>query len=96
MFIIVWNQLIFHLLDVLPKGSTFTGEHYRDNILADLLPLRLAQNERKLCFHADGARVYIAQKCRDFCYENDLRTLIHSPFSLDLMPSDFFLFEQVK
>jgi hypothetical protein len=36
------------------------------------------------------------QKYRDFCRENDLRTIPHQPYSHDLALSDFFLFGHVK
>jgi hypothetical protein len=40
MVTIAWNLLGFHLINTLPKGSTFNGEYYRVNILTELLPLR--------------------------------------------------------
>jgi hypothetical protein len=96
MVTIAWNPLGFHLLNALPKGGSFTAGYYRDNILADLVPLRQAGEERQLCLHADDARVYIAQKCRDFCRDNGLRILPHPLYSHDLAPSDFSLFGHVK
>jgi histone-lysine N-methyltransferase SETMAR len=96
MVTIAWNALGFHLLDALPKGNSFTGAYYRDNILAGLLPLRPASGKRQLCLHADNARVHTAQKCREFCHENGLRILTQPAYSPDLAPSDFFLFGHVK
>jgi hypothetical protein len=58
--IIAWNPLGFHLLDTLPKGSTFNAEYYRVNILTELLLLRSHVHERRLMIHADRARPHSA------------------------------------
>jgi hypothetical protein len=70
--------------------------YYYDNVLADIVSLRLAGEERQLCLHADNARVHPTQKCRDFCREDGLWSLPHLSYSHDLAPSDFFLFGHVK
>jgi hypothetical protein len=51
---ITWNQLGFHFLDCLPKGRTFNGERYRDNIFSPLLLPRPQADGRKLMIHADN------------------------------------------
>jgi transposase len=90
------NPLGFPLIVELPKGSTFNTEYYRDNILAALTQLQPEDDGRKLVAHADNARAYTAQKCRTFCEENGLRLTPHPPYSSDLAPPDFFLFDYVK
>jgi hypothetical protein len=80
----------------LSKGRTFNAEYYRDNILAALTQFQPEDHWRKLVVHADNARVHIAQKCQTFCEENGLRLAPHPPYSPDLAPSDFFLFDYVK
>jgi hypothetical protein len=96
MVTITGNPLGFHLLNARPKGSNLTGEYYRNNIIAGLLQLRPALEGRRLCLHADNARVHTARKCQNFCRENRLRSLTHSSYSRDLAPSDFFLFGHIK
>jgi transposase len=95
---IVWNPLRFHLLDVLPKGNgnTFDAEYSSFDILTERLQLRSQVDGRRLVIHADNARLHTAHKCRDFCKENWLRFAIHSSYSPDLAPSDFFLFQHIK
>jgi hypothetical protein len=39
---------------------------------------------------------HTARKCRAFCEENRLRLAVHPPYSPDLAPSNFFLFEHIK
>jgi histone-lysine N-methyltransferase SETMAR len=90
---IAWNPLRFPLIVALPKGRTFNAEYYRDNILAVLTQLKPEDDGRKHMVHADNARAHTAQKCRTFCEENGLRLAPHPPYSPDLAPSDFFLFD---
>jgi histone-lysine N-methyltransferase SETMAR len=90
------NPLGFPLIAALPKRRTFNSEYYRDKILAALTQLQPEDDERKLIVHADNARAHTAQKCRTFCEENGLRIAPHPPYSPDLAPSDFFLFDYVK
>jgi histone-lysine N-methyltransferase SETMAR len=80
----------------LPKGRTFNAEYYCDTVLAALTQLQPEDDGRKLVVHADNVRAHTVQKCRTFCEENGLRLAPHPPYSLDLAPSDFFLFGHVK
>jgi histone-lysine N-methyltransferase SETMAR len=84
------------LIVALPKGCTFNTECSRDNIIAALTQLQPEDDGRKFVVHVDNARVHTAQKCRACCEENGLRLALHSPYSPDLAPSDFFLFDYVK
>jgi hypothetical protein len=96
MVAIAWNPLGFHLVEVLPKGRGFNVEHYRDNILTELIRFRPEAGERYVIIHADNARPHTAQKCRTFSAENGLRPATHPADSPDLAPSDFSLFGYVK
>jgi hypothetical protein len=96
MVTIAWNPLGFHLLNALPKGNSFTGEYYRNHIVASLLQLRSASDGKRFCLHADNARVHTARKCQDFGRENRLCILTHRLCSPDFAPSDFFLFGHLK
>jgi hypothetical protein len=57
---IAWNPLGFHLLDALLKGNIFNAEHYRINILTELLPFRPQVDRRRLVIHADNTRPHTA------------------------------------
>jgi histone-lysine N-methyltransferase SETMAR len=96
MVTIAWNVLGFHLVEALPKGRRFNAEYYRDNILTELIRLHPQAGERNLVIHASNASPRSAQKCRTFCAENGLPLATHPPYSPDLAPSDFFLFDYVK
>jgi hypothetical protein len=63
---IAWNPLGFHLLDALPKGTTFNTEYPRVHILTELLRLCLQVDGRRLVVHAGNARSHTARKWRIF------------------------------
>jgi histone-lysine N-methyltransferase SETMAR len=84
------------LVEALAKGRHFNAKYYRDNILTELLRFRPWPGERYFVIHADNARPHTAQKCGTCCAENGLQPATHPPYSLDLAPSDFFLFGYVK
>jgi histone-lysine N-methyltransferase SETMAR len=96
MVTIAWNPLGFPLIVALPKGRTFNAESYRDDILAALTQVQPEDDGRKLVVHADNVKAHTTQKCRTFCQENGLRLAPHLPYSPDLAPSEFFLFDYVK
>jgi hypothetical protein len=68
---IAWNPLGFQLVDALPRGRGFNAEHYRDNILTELIRFRPEAGERYFVIHADNARPHTAQKCRTFVPKSD-------------------------
>jgi transposase len=86
----------FPLIVALPNGRTLNAEYYCNNVLAALTQLQPEDDGRKFVVHADNAKAHTAQKCRTFCEENVLRLAPHPPYSPDLTPSDFFLFDYVK
>jgi histone-lysine N-methyltransferase SETMAR len=81
------------LIVALPKGRTFNAEYDCDNLLAVLTRLQPEDEGRKLVVHANNET---AQKCRTGSEENGLRLTPHPPYSSDLAPSDFFLFDYVN
>jgi hypothetical protein len=93
---IAWNLLAFHVLETLPKGSTLDAENYRDNVPAALVSLHPDGGGRKLVIDADNARACPDQMCVPVRVENRPGLATHSPYSLDLAPSDFILFKHVK
>jgi histone-lysine N-methyltransferase SETMAR len=96
MVIIVWNPQGFHLVDRLPKGQKFNANYYIGRILQLFLESRSTGRGSGFIIHADNARPNTARKTLKFCRENLLEMAPHPPYSPDLAPSDFFLFEHVK
>jgi histone-lysine N-methyltransferase SETMAR len=50
----------------------------------------------KLIVHADNARPHTARSSTDFLEVNGMKRDPHPPYSLDLAPSEFYLFGDVK
>jgi hypothetical protein len=55
-----------------------------------------SQRHEKSIVHADNTHSNIAMSKIDFCSRPDLRVVLHSPYSLDLPPFDYFLFGYIK
>ncbi|GFW62181.1 histone-lysine N-methyltransferase SETMAR [Trichonephila clavipes] len=47
-------------------------------------------------FHHDNARPHTARCVLGFSQQNNVEILLHSPYSSDLTPCDFWLFPQLK
>jgi histone-lysine N-methyltransferase SETMAR len=96
---IVWNQRRFYLIKVLEKGRKFNAGYYIAEILEPLSQwhsIEAADNKRKLLMHADSARAHTAKLSTQYFNENRMKSAPHPPYSLDLAPSDFYLFGDVK
>jgi hypothetical protein len=94
---ITWNPLRFRLLDARPKKATrlmpsttvfiFSQNFFRS-------AHRLMRGDS--LFILTTQDLHTARKCQAFCDENRLRPAVHPPYSHDLVPTDFFLFEHIK
>jgi histone-lysine N-methyltransferase SETMAR len=96
MVTIVWNPQGFHLADTFPKARKFNANYYIDKILQSVLKSRSIGRPPVFIIHADNTRPHIARKTFKICWENRLEMAPHPPYSPDLAPYDFFLFEHVK
>jgi hypothetical protein len=54
------------------------------------------ESNRKLIVHADNARPHTARFSVEFFEDHQMKTAPHPPYSLDIVPSDFYLFGYVK
>jgi hypothetical protein len=90
MITMVWNSLGFHIVNAFPKAQTFNASYSIEHILQSVLELRPESDERHLILHADNVRLHTARKSQMFCDANSLRRVPHSPYSPDLVFSDFF------
>jgi len=78
---------------------TITGEYYRDILKNRLLPA-VAEKRPELVgnfiLHQDSTPPHKAQIVTEFLVEQGIETLQHPPYSPDLAPSDFWLFDTLK
>ena len=89
----------YSLIYPLPKGMTITGECYRDILKNQLLPA-VAEKRPDLVgifiLHQDNTPPHKARIVTEFLVEQGIETLRHPPYSPDLAPSDFWLFDTLK
>jgi hypothetical protein len=100
MFTIMWNPLGFHLIDRLPTGDRINNSYYVTHILEPLhqvfFPGGRTPHEKRLVVHVDNCSVHKSRVTKTFIQNNDMADMPHHPYSPDLAPSDFYLFDTVK
>jgi len=99
LYSIFWDQKGDILSYPLPKGMTITGACYRDILKNHLLPA-VAEKRPELVgnfiLHQDNTPPHKARIVTEFLVEQGIETLRHPPYSPDLAPSDFWLFDTLK
>jgi histone-lysine N-methyltransferase SETMAR len=96
---IAWNPNGFHVIEVLPKGQKFSTDYCCSSVLAKLSKIATQfrnETRRKLISHADHAPPHTAKSGIGFCAKLYRRVAPHLPYSPDLAPSDYFLFDYIK
>jgi histone-lysine N-methyltransferase SETMAR len=81
------------------NGCKFNKSHYTTKILSPLSEWRSVEvqgSNGKLIVHTDNAPLHTRRATIDFVEQNRMRRILHSPYSPDLAPSDFYLFGYVK
>ncbi|XP_065653049.1 histone-lysine N-methyltransferase SETMAR-like [Hydra vulgaris] len=82
-----WNISGIVHYELLPSGQTITAEIYSaqlDKVLA---------NRKGVVFHQDNARPYTAKITRETLARLQWEIRPHPPYSLDLAPSDYHLYQ---
>jgi histone-lysine N-methyltransferase SETMAR len=94
MLTVLWNPHGFHVLIMLPTGAPFNAAWFIDQNLVPLVarffPRGRTPGERKLVLHIDKAPAHNAKITQNFYEHNQLKRLVHPPYSPDLSPSDFY------
>ena len=87
------------MLDVLPKRSTITGV-YPANLLGQfssaIREKSLGKLSKGVLLQQDNARVHTCKSAMDAVERNGYELILHPAFSPGLIPSDFFLFPNLK
>ena len=96
---VFWDAKGIVMLDFLPKRSTITGLYYA-NLLDQLRTIIREKRRGKLSkgvlLQQDNARVHTCKVAMDAVEQNGYKLIPHPAYSLDLAPSDFFLFPNLK
>jgi hypothetical protein len=80
----------FHAVDALPKGENFNAAYCTEHILQPILEYRSKSGLCQFIIHQDNVRSHMARKSRTLGESNSFRIGLHSPYSPDLDPSNFF------
>lgn len=99
MVLVSWRASGILLLEWLKPGKSINGEAYQAQI--DNLMVVLRQNHRemlqgKVVYHHNNARPYTANESVKKTLDQGFTFINHPPYSLDLAPSDLFLFSELK
>ena len=88
------------MVNVLEKGKTIDNRYYIENCLKPLF--RTLESQRPVTgfkgirlLH-DNARPHIHANVHNFLQEKGIKLIDHPPYSPDLAPSDFWLFDEIK
>lgn len=82
------------------KGKTIDANYYINNSLAPVIQVinaaRPASGIEKIHLHHDNARPHVAKVVKSYLESVGMKTVRHPPYSPDLAPSDFWLFDHIK
>ncbi|GBP62945.1 Mariner Mos1 transposase [Eumeta japonica] len=96
---IFWDSEDVLLIDYLPKGTTMNGQYYA-NLLAQAREAVVQKRRGKLSsgvlFLQDNASVHTAGVSRQALKDTGFSEIDQPPYSLDLAPSNYFLFSNLK
>ena len=83
-----------------PKGSSVTGNIYRESVLTQLVEFyqkrRLHTGVCNIKLLHDNALAHKSATVQEYLKESGLDVLDHPPYSPDLSPCDFWLFPRLK
>jgi histone-lysine N-methyltransferase SETMAR len=99
MLTIVCGAAGFAVVTAIESGCKFNAGYYVSKVLTPLSEWwreRGGGDFRKLIVQADNEPPHTAAVLQQFMARNVLAIAAHPPYSLDLAPSDFYLFGHVK
>lgn len=93
-----WQGIVHH--EVLPPGLTLNSELYCKQLqrLMEAIELKRPEltNRDGVIFHHDNARPHTSAMTRQKMTELGWEVLMHPPYSPDLAPSDYHLFQSLQ
>ncbi len=100
MFIIFFMTSGALLVHQVPVGTSVNAEYYRDKCLKSLInklhKKRPASTKNHVKLHHDNARPHVNNIVINYLQQEKIKTMPHPPYSPDLAPSDFWLFNYLK
>jgi histone-lysine N-methyltransferase SETMAR len=87
-------------IDVMEKDKTIDASYYIENSLGPVIRTiekqRPASGIKNVKLHHDNAKPHVAKIVKSYLEQVGMRTIRHPPYSPDLAPCDFWLFDYIK
>lgn len=100
MFIIFFKSTGIVSITYLDRGKTIDNKSYMDECLkpciAEIIKQRPICGTKNMKFHHDNARPHIHQSIKKYLIAQNFIIMEHPPYSPDLAPCDFWLFDYIK
>ncbi|GBP32114.1 Histone-lysine N-methyltransferase SETMAR [Eumeta japonica] len=96
---IFWDSEGVLLINYLSKGTTMNGQYYANSLAQAreaVVQKRRGKLSRGVLFLQDNASVHTARVSRQALKDTGFSEIDHPPCGLDLAPSDYFLFSNLK
>jgi hypothetical protein len=97
---IFWSTTGPRVEDWLPTNVSFNRTDFCKAILPCLasavFPDQAGQRKRRIYLHVDHARLRHSRKSLQCVADNKFTRIFHPPYSQDIAPSEFYLFDLVK
>jgi [histone H3]-lysine36 N-dimethyltransferase SETMAR len=88
------------LIDCLERGKTIDNKYYIENCLKPAIKtvkeLRVKSGTTNLKILHDNARPHVHKNVNNFLKSEGITIISHPPYSPDLAPCDFWLFDKIK
>jgi hypothetical protein len=100
MFTVIWNPLGFQVVDQLPTGTKMNSNYFATNIIEPLkqkiFPNGRKPHAKRLTVHVDTCSIHTSGASEVFMADHNMMRSKHPHYSLDLTPSDFYMFPTIK
>jgi histone-lysine N-methyltransferase SETMAR len=95
MFTVLWNPLVFHVVDKLRTGAKMESNYFITNVLGLLeqknFPTGRNPHAKRLTIHPGNRSIHTSRTAEEYIGQHNMIRLQHPPYSPDLAPSDFYL-----
>ena len=99
MVTVFWDSVGVILVDFMSKGTTINSDVYIDTLKKLKARIQRVQPDlemSKVLLQHDNTRTHTSLKTHEVISSFGWTTILHSPYSPDLAPSDFYLFGSLK
>ena len=100
MVTIVWGVNGIYIVDFLPYGRSYNSSYFVEHILNRIVETKAdiwsESDFKRIWLHLDNCRVHNSKVSIEKYEEYGFKRAPHPVYSLDIAPSDFFLFGYIK